>query len=541
MHTPITIIMAQLNFFLGDIAGNTKKIITAAQTARDTYQADAIVFPELAITGYPPEDLLFRPALHAQVRDALKSICQETHDILIIIGHPEETEAGLYNAASIIDQQQIIATYYKQHLPNYSVFDEKRYFIPGNKPCIIPLKNRQLGITICEDLWQEGPLEQAKKAGADLIICLNASPFHAQKLLQRQAIVREQQKNHPLPIVYVNCVGGQDELVFDGASMTIGSQGELHALGPFFEEALIPITFEQGTISAPPPAPVPEPDELIYRALVLGTRDYIQKNHFPGVIIGLSGGIDSALTLSIAVDAIGAEHIHAVLMPSRYTSHISIEDAKQLAEQLSVPYDIISIDDMFQTFMDKLGSNITNGTDVTAQNIQARCRGIILMGLSNSTGYMVLTTGNKSETAVGYTTLYGDMAGGFAVLMDVPKTGVYQLAQYVNRQHACIPQRILDRPPSAELAPQQTDQDSLPPYEILDGIMSLYVEHNRSVEDIIAEGFTVDDVHTVTRLIDRNEYKRRQAPPGVRISHRAFGRDWRQPITSGFKQRYEKN
>ncbi|MBK8509747.1 MAG: NAD+ synthase [Candidatus Competibacteraceae bacterium] len=539
--TPFRVVMAQLDFLVGDIAGNADKIIASAVEARERWQADLIVFPELTLTGYPPEDLLLRPGFIAQIEPALQRLRAQIAGIAAVIGCPITTPEGLRNAAVIVEDGELRMSYYKQLLPNYSVFDEKRYFVAGTEPGVTEIKGVKVGVTICEDVWQPGPLAQAAKAGAQLLVNLNASPYHAGKGHQRLEVLRQRVEESRIPIVYVNLLGGQDELVFDGGSMVVGADGTLARRAPFFAAGLFPVDFQ---ISADRLIPVldsvaaePGAEEGIYQALVLGVRDYVQKNGFPGVVLGLSGGIDSALTLAIAVDALGAERVEAVLMPSRYTADMSNTDAELEAKALGVNYHLLPIEPAFQAFLQILQPLFAGlAADITEENIQARCRGVLLMAISNKTGKMVLTTGNKSETAVGYSTLYGDMAGGFAPIKDVLKTMVYRLAAWRNQQSPVIPQRVFDRPPSAELRPDQTDQDSLPPYEVLDAILQGYVEQDRSVEELIASGFERATVERVARLVIVNEYKRRQAAPGIRITPRAFGRDRRYPITSGFRR-----
>ena len=539
--TSFRVVMAQLDFLVGDINGNVGKIAAAAAEARDRLRADLIVLPELTITGYPPEDLLLRPGFIRQVKPALQRLCGEIQGIAVVIGCPLPTPDGLRNAAVVLDDGAMRATYYKQWLPNYSVFDEKRYFVPGEDPAVVAVAGVRVGVTICEDVWLPGPAAQAAEAGAQLLINLNASPYHAGKSDQRLSVLRERVRESQIPIVYVNLLGGQDELVFDGGSMVVGVDGTLVRRAPFFAAGLYPVDFQ---VSAAGMAPVPgevaeEPglEEGIYQALVLGVRDYVEKNGFPGVVLGLSGGIDSALTLAIAVDALGPERVEAVLMPSRHTAEMSNTDAELEARALGVGYRILPIEPAFQAFLQVLQPVFAGlPPDIAEENIQARCRGVLLMAISNKTGKLVLTTGNKSETAVGYSTLYGDMAGGFAPIKDVLKTMVYRLAAYRNSLSPVIPRRVFDRPPSAELRPDQTDQDSLPPYELLDAILHGYVEEDRSVEELIAAGFDRATVERVARLVIVNEYKRRQAAPGVRITPRAFGRDRRYPITSGFRR-----
>jgi len=540
-HYSFRVVMAQLNFLVGDIAGNTDNIIATMLEARDRLHADLVVFPELTLTGYPPEDLLLRPGFIAQIEPALQRLQHEIQGIAAVIGCPVMTPAGLYNAAVVVGDGALKATYYKQLLPNYSVFDEKRYFVAGTEPGIATIKGVRIGMTVCEDAWQPGPMAQATQAGAQLLVNLNASPYHAGKVNQRLDMLRQRAAENRVPIVYVNLLGGQDELVFDGGSLVVGADGALIEQAPFFTEGLYPVDFQlaenrlmpvQGQIAKEPGL-----EEGIYQALVLGVRDYVQKNGFPGVVLGLSGGIDSALTLAIAVDALGAERVEAVSMPSRYTADMSNTDAELEANALGVQYYTLPIEPTFQAFLQVLQPVFAGlPPGIAEENIQARCRGVLLMAISNKTGKMVLTTGNKSETAVGYSTLYGDMAGGFAPIKDVLKTMVYRLAAYRNRLSPVIPQRVIDRPPSAELRPDQTDQDSLPAYDVLDAILHGYVEEDRSVEELIAAGFDQATVERVARLVIVNEYKRRQAAPGVRITPRAFGRDRRYPITSGFRR-----
>ena len=538
MEPTLRVVMAQINLLVGDIDGNVDKVIQAAARARDELHAHLVVFPELTLTGYPPEDLLLRPDLNLRVERGLARLSGTLGGIDVVVGCPHRTEAGMYNAALLLRGGQIAAAYHKQKLPNYSVFDEVRYFVPGDAPCVVDIKGVPVALTVCEDIWVAGPMQQAARAGARLMINLNASPFHVNKQREREQVLRQRVRESGMPIVYVNLVGGQDELVFDGGSMVMSSAGEVCQRADNFVESLCPLDLRLGASVEPVPvalSPLPAEAESVYQALVQGVRDYVDKNGFPGVVIGLSGGIDSALTLAVAVDALGRERVEAVMMPSRYTAGMSIEDARGEAEALGVEFRIIPIGSVFHAFLDSLAAEFAGlPADTTEENIQARCRGVILMAISNKKGKMVLTTGNKSEMAVGYATLYGDMAGGFDVLKDVPKTLVYRLAAYRNSLAPVIPQRVLDRPPSAELAPDQVDQDTLPPYPVLDRVLERYVERDQSADEIIAAGFDAATVRRVIRLVDQNEYKRRQAPPGVRISRRAFGRDRRYPITSGF-------
>ena len=537
-HSPMQIAMAQLNPLLGDCVGNAQAIIQAAQDAHQ-HGASLLLTPELSLTGYPPEDLLLRPGFIQETRVVLQSLCeqlQELSGLTVIVGHPCESDAGLRNAASVITNGKVIATYFKQELPNHEVFDEKRYFVAGQNACVFEHHGLKLGVLLCEDIWHSEPARLAKDAGAQMLVVLNASPYHLQKEHTRYELLKQQSQACGLPILYLNMVGGQDELVFDGGSCAVDSHGELVFAMPQFQEQIGFIKLVEGEPQRGAIAPVLTLEAQVYAALVMGTRDYVRKNRFPGVILGLSGGVDSALVLAIAVDALGPDQVRAVMMPSPYTAEISWLDARALASNLGVQYDEIAIQGPVMAFEDALREQFANlPSDTTEENIQARVRGTILMALSNKTGRLVLTTGNKSEMAVGYCTLYGDMAGGFAVIKDIAKTLVYQLCRYRNQIKPVIPERILTRAPSAELRPNQTDQDSLPPYEILDAILARYMEQNQSGAEIIASGYDSAAVQKITRLIQINEYKRRQAPPGVRITARAFGRDWRYPITSGAK------
>ena len=535
MKQSLRIVMAQLNLVVGDIAGNVNQMITAAIRARDEFHAHLILFPELSLTGYPPEDLLLRPDFIDQVRGELMRMRRGISGIDALIGYPCASGKELYNAASYVRDGEVIATYYKQLLPNYGVFDEKRYFSAGHAPCVVELRGIPLGITICEDAWAVGPVEQAVRAGAKLILNVNASPFHIGKHQEREQAIAQRVNATNTPLIYTNLVGGQDELVFDGGSFVMNSGGEVTQRAPLFESGLFVVEINASGPVATSLAVQPALEGGVYRALVLGVRDYVNKNGFKGAVLGLSGGIDSALTLAIAVDAIGAGAVQAVMMPSRYTAAMSREDACTEAIALGVNYSEIPIDGLFDGFLSALKNEFAAyGPNIAEENVQARVRGVLLMGISNKTGKIVLTTGNKSEMAVGYATLYGDMAGGFAVIKDVPKTLIYRLAHYRNQLSTVIPGRVLTRAPSAELAHNQKDTDSLPSYDILDAILELYIERQYSVEAIIQAGFHATIVKRVVSLIHRNEHKRRQAPPGVRITSRAFGRDWRYPIASGF-------
>lgn len=544
MARQLKIVMGQLNLRVGDISGNTDRIIQAAREAIDRFDGQIIAFPELSLTGYPPEDLLLRPSLQIRTSKALKRLCDARLPICLVVGHPLHEGSHLYNALSVIYEGEVLATYRKQCLPNYQVFDERRYFWPGAGPTVFELHGIRVGVTICEDMWEEAPSLQAAQAGAQVLVNINASPFHRNKTEERAALLARRAQQTGMPIVYTNLVGGQDELVFDGSSMAVTAQGECRVRATSFEEGLFPVTFElnDGGLQLLPGQPLEPSDSIeagLYKALVLGVRDYVNKNGFKGVVLGLSGGIDSALSLVVAVDALGADRVQAVMMPFAYTSQLSIDLAQEQATRLDVRYSVIPIGDAYQSFADALQEEFAGWpADVTEQNIQARCRGVLLMAISNKKGLLVLTTGNKSEIAVGYCTLYGDMAGGFDVLKDVPKTMVYRLSEYRNaldHDSPVIPLQVIERPPSAELAPGQVDQDSLPPYDELDAILELYVEQDCSAAAIIARGYPEATVRRVLRLVDLNEYKRRQSPVGPRLSQRGFGRDRRYPITSGWE------
>jgi len=535
---PLIVSIAQSNYLLGDIQGNCKKIVSEAKFAFES-GSHLLVTPELSITGYPPEDLLFREAFIQSVNQNIELLCQDLkqfQDLHVIVGHPFQENKKLQNCVSVICNGEVVARYAKQFLPNSEVFDEVRYFTPGNKSSVFDVKGTKVGVIICEDVWHQGPSQQAKQDGAELLIIPNASPFHMEKTQLRQDIVRKQIKDIQIPVIYANLVGGQDELVFDGGSFAMNTNGEVVDQASQFNEELRFIEFADSQLVTGQISVTSSNEKQIYDALVLGVKDYLGKNGFPGAIIGLSGGVDSALVLAIAVDALGPEKVRAVMMPSKYTADISWIDARDMANRLGVKYDEIPISPMYDAFENSLSTEFKGlSPDATEENIQARIRGTLLMALSNKSGRIVLTTGNKSEMAVGYCTLYGDMAGGFAVIKDVVKTLVYRLCEYRNSISPVIPERIITRPPSAELRPDQKDQDSLPPYEILDAILERYMENDVPIENLIKEGFAQEDVEKVTRLIKINEYKRRQSPIGVRITRRAFGRDWRYPITSKFR------
>lgn len=535
----LTIVGAQINLLVGDIEGNTQLIINTANRAYREKKADLVLFPELAITSYPPEDLLFRPALYQRVRRALYRISNNVKHTIVIVGYPDCIEDKYYNKAAVIADGKTITTYAKNELPNYRVFDEKRYFTAGDQPCVIDIKGVKIGILICEDLWVENPIKQSVAAGSQLITCINASPFSQDKAYHRRDLLAKRAKQYHVPIVYLNLIGGQDELVFDGGSMVFDQNGAYVQQGAYLREELMTVIFDiEHSLKVLTTTPVPsEPldEEKVYNVLVLGVRDYIEKNNFPSAIVGLSGGVDSALTVSIAVDAIGHERVSGVLMPSPFTSEISIIDAQAEAKALNIRTSIIDINMIFDAFINTLAPEFIGlEKDMTEENLQARIRGMLLMAISNKKGSIVLTTGNKSEMAVGYATLYGDIAGGFAVLKDVSKTMVYRLCRYRNAIFPVIPERVLKRPPSAELAPGQKDQDVLPPYSVLDKILEHYITKDEDPSTIIKAGFDITVVKKVVQMINRNEYKRRQAPVGIRITECAFGKDRRYPITSSF-------
>jgi NAD+ synthase (glutamine-hydrolysing) len=536
-------VMAQLNLVVGDVDGNTTRIVAAAVAARDLHRADVVLVPELAVSGYPPEDLLFHSGMRLQVGRSLERLKQEVRGITLIAGYPEYVRTQIFNSAIVIRDGAVIANHRKACLPNYRVFDEKRYFTPGTEPTLIEINGVKAGVLVCEDVWDAEPALQARRAGAEVLLVINASPYEVDKQLQReQEIGRARVRETGIPLVFVNLIGGQDELVFDGNSFVMDAQGTVTTRVPAFVEGLyaVDLVYDSGAVRPVPGELVPlqNHEESVYGALVQGTRDYVDKHRFPGVVLGLSGGVDSALTLVIAVDALGADRVHSVAMPSRYTSQMSKDDAALQAKWLKVKHSEISIEGMFEATLAALKEEFAGRPPDTAEeNIQSRCRGVLLMGISNKTGKMLLTTGNKSEMAVGYATLYGDMAGGFAPIKDCSKLLVYRLCAWRNSKSQVIPARVIERPPSAELRYEQKDTDSLPPYETLDPILEAFIEEDLSVDQIAARGFDRATVGRILDLVKRNEYKRRQAPPGVRVSGRAFGRDWRYPITSGYKSR----
>ena len=530
------IAIAQINVTAGDLEGNSARIIELALQA-EAAGASLLLCPELALCGYSPEDLLLRDDFILACEQALQSLAQALPPALTaVVGYPRKHLGQRYNATAVLEAGEIRHIYHKELLPNDSVFDEVRYFSEGSEALVFEHQDCRLGILICADVWAPGPAHRAKEAGAELLLVLNASPYHINKQQERHEVVRSRATETGLPVIYANLVGGQDELVFDGASFVMSDEGALTQQLPSFEEALGIVDINDGALEPAEIVPVPELEPAVYAALSLGLRDYVLKNHFPGVLLGLSGGMDSALTLAIAVDALGADKVQTVMLPSEFTASISLEDARAMAAGLSVRYSEIAIGPLFETFCAALSAEFAGRPfDTAEENLQARIRGTLLMAISNKFGSMVVTTGNKSEMAVGYSTLYGDMAGGFALLKDVSKTLVYRLARYRNEISPVIPERIILRPPSAELRHGQTDQDSLPDYAVLDGIMEAYVEHDNSRQDIIALGYQPQDVERVTQLIDRNEYKRRQAPVGVRVTKRGFGKDRRYPLTNRFK------
>ncbi len=536
----LQLVLAQINSLVGDIPGNTAQVIDITRKAHRELDAELVLFPELTLCGYPPEDLLLRTSMQRRIDAALAQLMAAELPCAILIGYPRVVAGKVFNMAGLIVDGRLVAEYAKQKLPNYQVFDEMRYFVPGDQPCIVDIKGIPTAITICEDIWHPEPVAQAAAAGAKLMLNINASPFHRGKAQERLELLANQARAGNMPILYVNWIAGQDELVFDGGSFAVDAQGKLCARAPEYAEQLLPVavTHKNGKVQLGPGEITPALEDLasVYQALVLGVRDYVNKNGFNGVVLGLSGGIDSALTLAIAVDALGAERVEAVMMPFRYTSDLSKNDAADQAKRLGIHYRVISIEPMFDAFMAALAEEFADTErDTTEENLQARSRAVVLMAISNKKGAMVLTTGNKSELAVGYATLYGDMVGGYNALKDVPKTLVFELARYRNTLSEVIPETVITRPPSAELAPDQVDSDSLPPYEILDQILNLYIDRDCSADEIIRRGFEQETVERVVRLVDRNEYKRRQAAVGVRISERGFGRDRRYPITNGWK------
>jgi NAD+ synthase (glutamine-hydrolysing) len=540
MTNTATVALAQLDLVVGDVRGNTERIIDAAARARDDLHADLVVFPELSICGYPPEDLLFHSGLRHAVGRSLELIRDGISGIAVLVGFPEYEDDRIYNSCAVFSDGEVLARYRKRRLPNYAVFDEERYFTAGKSAAVFVINGLRFGLHICEDVWQSAPMAESRSAGAECIIAINGSPYETDCQHNRERVVSRRIGECGVPVIYVNMVGGQDELVFDGGSFIKDAEGVTCFRAPAFEEGMFTAVLRASAGGIEPDegevAPLLDEDASVYGALVAGTRDYVTKHGFPGVVLGLSGGIDSALVLAIACDALGADRVRAVMMPFRYTSTMSQEDAAEQVGKLGVRYDVIPIAPIYDATVAQL-EPIFEGreSDVTEENIQARCRGLLLMAISNKTGRMLLTTGNKSELAVGYATLYGDMAGGFAPIKDCSKTLVYRLARYRNTCGEVIPERVITREPSAELRPGQRDSDSLPSYDVLDPILEAFIEHDLSVEEITARGYQRDVVIRVLQMVQHNEYKRRQAPPGIRISSRAFGRDWRYPITSWYR------
>ncbi len=539
MTNKITIALAQFDYVVGDVAGNTQKVLDLSMRARDDMRADLVVFPELSVCGYPPEDLLFHAGLRRRIEKALETIRDSVRDIAVLVGFPDYQDDDIFNASVVFRDGEVLAHYRKHILPNYSVFDEKRYFSAGREASVFTLNGVRVGINICEDVWDRAPPAASRAAGAEVLLAINGSPYELDSQSQREEVVRQRVLEIGIPVVYLNMVGGQDELVFDGGSFAMDRSGEVVFRAAAFSDNLYCVQLmADGAGVAPQPAeivPLLPKEQSVYEALVCGTRDYVGKHSFPGVVLGLSGGVDSALILAIACDALGAERVRAVMMPFRYTSTMSQEDAAKQSTIQNVRYDVIPIEPIYEATLQQL-EPIFEGRDidVTEENIQARCRGLLLMAISNKTGRMLLTTGNKSEMAVGYATLYGDMAGGFAPIKDCSKSLVYKLARYRNTINEVIPERVISRPPSAELRSNQKDSDSLPDYDILDPILEAFIEEDASVREIVERGFDRDVVIRVLEMVKRSEYKRRQAPPGIRISGRAFGRDWRYPITSRY-------
>ena len=536
----ISIGIVQENPIVGDIEGNLQLAINAIDKLSKQSSPDIFLFTEMFITGYPPEDLILRDDLLDASYEAVEKLCEVKPESFIVIGYPKKEGDSIFNCAGVLRNKSVITEYKKQELPNYEVFDEKRYFQSGKGPGIFEVNGLRVGLSVCEDIWHENVIKQLHEKKTDLILNINASPFHLDKIKERKVLISGHAINYSLPIVYANQVGGQDELVFDGTSMAMDGEGQQILQLEKFKEDYKIVNFtsdQEGKLSSEKREEIPEDKELeeVYKALVLGAKDYIQKNNFPGVLIGSSGGIDSALTAAIAADAIGPEKVRTFMLPFKFTSDMSVEDSKKLAVNLGIKHSVIPIGDIYESFADSLEDEFSGlEPDITEENLQSRCRGVILMALSNKSGELVLTTGNKSETAVGYSTLYGDTAGGFGVLKDVPKTLVYELSRYRNTISHVIPDRIIDRPPSAELAPDQQDSDSLPDYAILDKIIELYVEQDKSKVEIEESGIDKSIVDRVIRLIDLSEYKRRQAPLGVKITSRGFGKDRRYPITNKF-------
>ncbi|QID17224.1 NAD+ synthase [Nitrogeniibacter mangrovi] len=538
MNTTLAIAVAQINQVVGDLAANSRRILDAMAEA-EAQGARLMLTPELSICGYPPEDLLLRADFFEACQEAVETLARRTGDMAVIVGFPDFDEYGRYNAAAVLQHGRVVARCRKQRLPNYEVFDEKRYFDAAVEPCVFELDGVRLGVLICADLWGPAPAAGLVRAGAQVIVAINASPCHLGKQAERYAVARSRIAETGLPVLYANMVGGQDELVFDGASFAMQADATVAWQAPSFESLVRVVHFGDGRWVEAERAELRSVEDEAYAAMVLGVRDYIGKNGFPGAIIGLSGGIDSALTLAVAVDALGAERVRAVMMPSPYTAQMSLDDAADMARRLGVRYDILPIAPAMETFRGMLAEQFAGlAEDTTEENLQSRIRGMLLMALSNKTGSIVLTTGNKSEMATGYATLYGDMAGGYAVLKDVYKTLVYRVSRWRNARSEVMPENIITRPPSAELKPDQVDQDTLPPYEILDAIIEAYMERDESPREIIAQGYDEAIVRRTVTMLKRNEYKRRQAPVGIRLTRRGFGKDWRFPITARYQDPY---
>jgi NAD+ synthase (glutamine-hydrolysing) len=540
MDNTVTVALAQLDLVVGDVDGNTARILEFAARARDDLRADLVVFPELSVCGYPPEDLLFHSGLRKSVEESLAKIRESVRGIAVLVGFPEYEGDQIYNSCAVFFDGKVLCHYRKCSLPNYAVFDEERYFTASKSAAVFTLNGIRIGLSICEDIWHQAPIRASRATGAECVIVINGSPYEVSSQRHRERVAATRIEEAGIPIVYLNMVGGQDELVFDGGSFVMATEGDIRFRAPPFEEGLHSVVL-RGTAGGVEPeageiAELLADEASVYRALVTGTRDYVNKHGFAGVVLGLSGGIDSALVMAIACDAIGADKVRAIMMPFRYTSTMSQEDAARQAATMGVNYDVIPIAPIYDATVGQLAP-IFEGRkpDVAEENIQARCRGMLLMAVSNKTGRMLLTTGNKSEMAVGYATLYGDMAGGFAPIKDCRKSLVYRLANYRNTLGEVIPKRVITREPSAELRPGQKDSDSLPDYEILDPILEAFIEHDLSVDEITARGYARETVIRVLQMVKHNEYKRRQAPPGIRISSRAFGRDWRYPITSWYR------
>ncbi len=533
------IALAQVNPTVGDVPGNADRIVAGLREARELGAA-LLVTPELALSGYPPEDLLFHRGFRRRIEESLARLAEAAAGIDLLVGYPEYADGTLYNSAAWLKGGRRIANYRKQRLPNYQVFDEKRYFTAGESSVVVEIEGLAVAPLICEDVWHPEVTAAARQAGAALCVALNASPYQQGKQAERQSAIAARARENGLPFIYVNLAGGQDELVFDGSTFAVDRDGRVVHRAPAFEASLSTVDVveaEKGMDIEPESlAPLPAGEESVWRAIVLGVRDYVNKHQIGGVVIGLSGGVDSAVVLALACDALGAERVHAVMMPSRFTSSMSEKDAAAMARSLGVRYSVIPIEGMFRAALAALEREFRGlAPDATEENIQARCRGTLLMAISNKTGRMVLTTGNKSEMSVGYATLYGDMAGGFAPIKDCSKTLVWRLARWRNGQSPVILERMIERPPTAELRENQFDSDSLPPYDVLDPILEAFIEDDRSVDEIVGMGYERATVTRVLELVKRSEYKRRQAPPGVRVSGRAFGRDWRYPITSGYR------